>query len=147
MWGMRTSTGALRGDPGESRMVCGGVRQAVGMDSEPRPKRGGGAAPASGTQSVSEKEDDNQSCGRRPLDQGARGALGAQGGTHGGGEGAETEDVGGTKKEAWRGKGVVNTETVTRVMIGSTTGIAPGDGSKTGGGHPDSNRPMALPWH
>ena len=37
-------------------MVCGGVRQAVGMDSERRPERGGGAAPASRTQSVSEKK-------------------------------------------------------------------------------------------
>ena len=32
----------------------------------------------------------------------------------------------------WRGKGVVNTETVTGTMIGSTTGIAPEDGSTTG---------------
>ena len=38
----------------------------------------------------------------------------------------------GSKKAAWRGKGVMNTETVIGIMIGSRTGIAPGDGSKTG---------------
>ena len=40
--------------------------------------------------------------------------------------------MGETEMEAWRGKGVVNTETMTGSMIGSTTGIAPGDGSMTG---------------
>ena len=32
----------------------------------------------------------------------------------------------------WPGKGVVNKETVTGTMMGSTTGIAPGDGSTIG---------------
>ena len=40
--------------------------------------------------------------------------------------------MGETKIVAWRGRGVVSTETVTGTMTGSMTGIAPGDGSTTG---------------
>ena len=112
-------------------MVCGGLRQAVGMDGEPSLERGRAAAPASGTQ-LAEKKKTIDNRGRGPLDRGTQGALGAQGGTCEGGEGAKTENVDGTEMEAWRGKGIVNTETVTGTMIGSPTGIDPGMGARCG---------------
>ena len=46
--------------------------------------------------------------------------------------------------QAWRAKGVVNTETASGTMIGSTTGNAPGDGSITGIEEEIPTR--AAPW-
>ena len=54
MWGARTLTRAMRGDPSEPGGVCGGVRQTVGMDGEPGPERGWGEAQVWRAQPVSE---------------------------------------------------------------------------------------------